>query len=127
MGHREAIVAHLLQGRLYLEHTAWVRRHDHLRAGPEDVVRLALPEFGGGLGFPIGLGMRIGGDVDVFTTDARAFDLLDVHSTFRYRHPCGCFRFALRGGHVVGREGVDVFANLELTPNESPGAATTWW
>ncbi len=73
-----------------------------------------------GAGFPIGLGMRLGGDVDAYADRFRGLfekgepRLLDVHGTFRYRHPCGCFRFGLRGGHVVGREGIDVFANLEL-------------
>ena len=83
--------------------------------------------FGVGTGFPIGLGLRLGGDVDAFADTIAGFarkddrKLLDVHSTLRYRHPCGCFRLGVRGGHVVGREGVDVFATLELArldPND---------
>jgi hypothetical protein len=83
---------------------------------------LATPgsTLGLGAGFPIGFGVRIGGDVDVFGDTLRDVfrkdesRLLDVHGTLRYRHPCGCFRFGLRGGHVVGREGIDVFASLDL-------------
>jgi hypothetical protein len=95
---------------------------------------LAAPgaTLGLGAGFPIGLGMRLGGDVDAYGEKLASFGrhsdavasakLLDVHSTFRYRHPCGCFRFALRGGHVVGREGIDVFASLELARFEANDA-----
>lgn len=84
-----------------------------------------------GVGFPLGLGLRLGGDVDAYGNEFASFGrkdeahLLDVHSTLKYRHPCGCFRFALRGGHVVGREGVDVFATLELARVE-PYETNDW-
>lgn len=81
--------------------------------------------LGVGTGFPIGFGFRIGGDVDMFGPTSRALftssRLLDVRGTLRYRHPCGCFRLAVRGGRVVGREGVDIFASFELAkmdPND---------
>jgi hypothetical protein len=80
--------------------------------------------YGAGTAFPLGFGFRIGADVDVYGTSTRAlFDrggthLLDVRGTLRYRHPCGCFRMAIRGGHVVGREGVDIFASFELAKTD---------
>jgi hypothetical protein len=86
---------------------------------------------GMGLGFPLGLGLRLGGDVDAYADTFSALahkdqsHLLDVHSVLKYRHPCGCFRFGLRGGHVVGREGVDVFATLELARFE-PYETNDW-
>ena len=98
------------------------------------VTGLAAPgaTLGIGTGFPIGLGLRLGGDVDAYGEKLASFvrhgddvngaKLLDVHSTLRYRHPCGCFRFGLRGGHVVGREGIDVFASLELARFEANDA-----
>ncbi|GAC1393497.1 MAG: hypothetical protein NVSMB47_00920 [Polyangiales bacterium] len=87
--------------------------------------------LGVGVGFPLGLGLRVGGDVDAYADSLAAYArhgaprLLDLHSTFRYRHPCGCFQLGLRGGHVVGREGLDVFATLELAQVE-PRAASDW-
>lgn len=82
--------------------------------------------IGAGTAFPIGFGLRLGGDVDVFGDDVRTLfardtRLLQARSTLRYRHPCGCFRLAVRGGHVIGRQGVDVFATFELAhvdPND---------
>ncbi len=81
---------------------------------------------GAGTAFPIGFGLRLGGDVDVFGPDTRTLfardtRLLQARSTLRYRHPCGCFRLAVRGGHVLGRQGIDVFATVELAhvdPND---------
>src|SRR5215210_711475 len=51
VGHREAVPAHPLQGRLYLQHTTGVGGDDHLCPCLEDVVRLAIPELGGWFGF----------------------------------------------------------------------------
>lgn len=85
---------------------------------------LAAPgaTLGVGTGFPVGFGFRIGGDVDVYArTWSDRPSLLDVRGTLRYRHPCGCFRLAVRGGRVVGREGIDIFASFELArtdPND---------
>ncbi len=87
---------------------------------------LAAPgtTVGVGTAFPIGLGVRLGGDVDVYGATARALfesggaRLLDVRGTIRYRHPCGCFRLAVRGGHVIGREGIDVFGTFELAKTD---------
>jgi hypothetical protein len=79
---------------------------------------------GVGTAFPLGFGVRLGGDVDVYGATARALferggaRLLDVRGTFRYRHPCGCFRLAIRGGRVIGREGIDVFASFELAKTD---------
>lgn len=83
--------------------------------------------IGLGTGFPVGLGFRLAGDVDVFGASlgelftAGGTQLLETRATIRYRHPCGCFRMAVRGGHVVGREGVDVFASFELAPDAPQG------
>ncbi len=79
---------------------------------------------GAGTAFPVGWGIRLGGDVDVYGSSAGVlFDrggaqLLDVRGTVRYRHPCGCFRLAVRGGHVIGRQGIDVFASFELAKTD---------
>lgn len=81
---------------------------------------LASPGTTVGLGtaLPVLGGFRLSGDLDVYGpsrqelfTSAR---LVDLRGTLRYRHPCGCFRMAVRGGKIVGREGVDVFATFEL-------------
>jgi hypothetical protein len=76
---------------------------------------------GASTSLPLGAGLAVSGGVDAFVPPRARFgdalgdaSLLDVHGTLRYRHPCGCFRVALRGAHVVGRGGVDVFASLEL-------------
>lgn len=80
--------------------------------------------YGVGTAFPIGFGFRVGGDVDVYGASTRTLfersgaHLLDVRGTVRYRHPCGCFRLAVRGGHVVGRDGVDIFASFELAKTD---------
>jgi len=65
--------------------------------------------FGGGASLPLGSLLRVGGDVDFYGKQ-----LLDVRSSVRYRHPCGCFRLTVRGGHIVGREGVDISATIEV-------------
>lgn len=75
--------------------------------------------YGVGTAFPIGFGFRVGGDIDVYSaTFKERAQLLDVRGTLRYRHPCGCFRLAVRGGHVVGRQGVDIFASFELAKTD---------
>lgn len=80
---------------------------------------------GVGTALPVFWGVRLGGDVDVHGPTTRQLfsemTLLDVRGTLRYRHPCGCFRLAVRGGKVVGRQGIDVFATFELArtdPND---------
>lgn len=82
--------------------------------------------LGVGTALPTVRGFRLGGDLDVFGPTSRELftssRLIDLRGTLRYRHPCGCFRMAIRGGKIVGREGIDVFATFELArtdPNES--------
>lgn len=88
---------------------------------------LVAPGTTAGIGaaLPVIRGFRLAGDVDVYgPSSASLFEesrLIDVRGTLRYRHPCGCFRLAVRGGKIVGREGIDVFASFELArtdPNE---------
>jgi hypothetical protein len=74
---------------------------------------------GVGAGLPVFAGIRLAGGVDLFGEEARDLvrssgRLLEARGTLRYKHPCGCFRMAIRGGHVIGREGLDVFASFEL-------------
>ncbi|MGZ6061339.1 MAG: hypothetical protein ACXWVM_03050 [Polyangiales bacterium] len=74
---------------------------------------------GVGSGLPVFAGIRLAGGVDVFGENASDLGrssgrLLEARGTLRYKHPCGCFRMAVRGGHVIGREGIDVFASFEL-------------
>jgi hypothetical protein len=98
------------------------------RLGPT-ALEGAGASVGAGLGFPIGFGVRLASDVDLYAPSLRDFAdrsevrLLQVHSTLRYRHPCGCFRAAIRGGRTIGREGIDLFATFELAqvdPNAPP-------
>lgn len=81
---------------------------------------------------PLGAGLAVSGGGDAFAPSLRALrvadvSLLDVHGAVRYVHPCGCFRLALRGAHVIGRGGLDVFATVELAqrapadPRNAPG------
>ncbi len=75
--------------------------------------------LGLGTAFPVGLGIRLGGDVAAFGNTPRGLferdaRLLEARGSIRYRHPCGCFRLAVRGGRVIGREGFDVLATFEL-------------
>lgn len=72
---------------------------------------------GMGLALPRFWGLRLGAEIDGFR-DENGTRLLEARGTLRYRHPCGCFRLFVRGGHVLGREGVDVLASADLT--ESP-------
>jgi hypothetical protein len=74
---------------------------------------------GVGSGLPVFAGIRLAGGVDLFGEEARDLArssgrLLEARGTLRYKHPCGCFRMAIRGSHVIGREGIDVFASFEL-------------
>lgn len=65
---------------------------------------------GGELALPISpLVLRAGADLDV----GRA-TLLGARSSAEWRHPCGCLSLGLRGQSRLGREGVDVFATLDL-------------
>jgi len=88
---------------------------------------LAAPGTTVGIGtaLPVMGGFRLAGDFDVYGPSTGELfttaQLIDLRGTLRYRHPCGCFRLAIRGGKIVGREGVDVFASFELArtdPNE---------
>lgn len=42
--------------------------------------------------------------------------LLGVRTMAGYRHPCGCLAASLYGQQRLGREGVDVWASVELSP-----------
>jgi hypothetical protein len=79
--------------------------------------------LGVGAALPVVRGFRLAGELDVYGPSSaellRDARLVDVRGTLRYRHPCGCFRMALRGGKLVGREGVDVFATFELARAEA--------
>jgi hypothetical protein len=82
---------------------------------------------------PLGAGLAVSGGGDAFAPSLRALHLadvsvLDVHGAVRYAHPCGCFRVALRGAHVIGRGGLDLFATLELAQRapEDPRNAPAW-
>jgi hypothetical protein len=84
-------------------------------------------------GVPLGAGLAVSGGGDAFAPSLRALhvadvSLLDVHGAVRYAHPCGCFRLALRGAHVIGRGGLDVFATVELAQRapEDPRNAPAW-
>ena len=68
---------------------------------------------GTGVYLPRFAGIRLGGEIDGFRDEAGT-RLLEARGTLRYRHPCGCFRVFVRGGHVLGREGVDVLASVDL-------------
>ncbi len=69
---------------------------------------------GTGVYLPRFFGLRLGAEVDGFR-GGDGVQLLEARGVLRYRHPCGCFRLNVRGGHVVGRDGVDVMASADLT------------
>jgi hypothetical protein len=50
-------------------------------------------------------------DADLLQTE-----LLAERATVAYRHRCGCLGLALTGAHRVGRDGVDVWATVDLVP-----------
>src|SRR5829696_264102 len=101
MGHREAVPAHLLQRRLYLEHAAGVGGDDHLRTGFEDVVRPALTELDGGLGLDHVV------DTSRSAADFGLPDLLYFHPWYLLeglaRLPADALRVRQVAGVVVGR------------------------
>jgi hypothetical protein len=66
---------------------------------------------GGGASFPVASSVRIGGEVDV---DARGPTLLQASAEARWTHRCGCLAVSLRGGHLIGRDGIDVLASIEV-------------
>jgi hypothetical protein len=68
---------------------------------------------GGELGMPWTdiLATAVGADYD-----ATARELLAVRGTLGYRHRCGCLAVLTWVGHRIGREGIDVWATLDLLP-----------
>lgn len=53
------------------------------------------------------------GGVDV---DFTAQSLVAAVGTLEVRDACGCFRFRATGAHRIGREGVDVWIGVDVTP-----------
>ncbi len=53
------------------------------------------------------------GGVDVDFTERT---LLAAVGTLELRDSCGCFRFRATGAHRLGREGIDVWISLDVTP-----------
>lgn len=80
--------------------------------GPRPAGYLAWPgtSAGGAVAMPIApFVVRAGADLDVDRGS-----LLGARSSAEWRHPCGCLSAGLHGQHRFGREGVDVFATLDL-------------
>src|SRR5215218_2538429 len=96
MDHRYTVVAHPLEGRLDLEHTARVGGDDHLRPRLEDVVRLPLPKFGGGLGLDHVVDARRP------AADLGLTDLLYVHAWYLLEGLARLLADALRVRQVAG-------------------------
>jgi hypothetical protein len=69
--------------------------------------------LGGELGVPWTdfLATAVGADYD-----ATARELLGVRGTLGYRHRCGCLAVLTWVGQRIGREGIDVWATLDLLP-----------
>src|SRR5918998_1767074 len=121
---RGDLAAHLLEGGLDLEDATGVGGDEHTGAGGEDVLRLALAELGGGLGFDHVV------DAGGSAADLRLLYLPDLDPRYPFEHLARLLSDALRvpqmAGVVVGdgygqraplRHGPDLGQKLRDVPD----------